>query len=154
MTDRDVKKMSRKELLELLIASKEENAELKERLEQQELALQSREIQIKNAGNLAEAALALNGIFESADKAAAQYLENIKRSSEQQEGAYDKIVADAEQRAKAILDNAENERQKKMDEADAYWQKLSDKLEAFYRDHVGLEERLLAQARKDASENR
>ena len=40
---------------------------------------------MKDAGSIAEAALALNSVFEDADKAAAQYLENIKRCSEQQQ---------------------------------------------------------------------
>ena len=154
MTDHDVKKMNRKELLELLIASEEENARLRDRLEQQEALLQSRDIQIKNVGSLAEAALVLNGVFESADKAAAQYLENMKRCSEQQEGLYNKIVADAEQKAKAILDNAETVRRQKIDEAEAYWRNLSAKLEAFYQSHVGLRERLLAQSNEKTSENR
>ena len=110
MADSDLRKINRKELLELLIASEKENDQLKERLQQQAVQLQSRDLQIKNAGSIAEAALALNGVFESADKAAAQYLENIKRCSEQQQNIYDKIVSEAEQKAKTILDNAEKEK--------------------------------------------
>ena len=113
MTDRELRKMNRKELLELLIASEKENDQLKERLQQQAVQLQSRDLQIKNAGSIAEAALALNGVFESADRAAAQYLENIKRCSEQQKDIYDRIVSEAEQKAKEILDNAEKEKQQK-----------------------------------------
>lgn len=154
MADRDLRKMNRKELLELLIASEKENDRLKEQLQQQAVQLQSRTIQVKNAGSIAEAALALNGVFESADKAAAQYLENIKRCSEQQQSIYGRIVSEAEQKAKEILENAESEKQQKIKAADEYWQNLSTKLEAFYQSHVELRELLSVQSGKETSENK
>ena len=154
MTDRDLIKMTRKELLELLIAVEKENNELRERLDQLEEELQTRDIQREKAGTMAEAALALNGLFESTDKAAAEYLENIKRCSEEQQNKYDSIVGVAEQKAKAILDEAESERQRKIDEADAYWNKLSSRLEAFYNEHAGMREMLLAEADKNLSKNK
>ena len=127
MADRDLRKMNRKELLELLIALKKENDQLKKQLQKQTVQLRSRELQIKNAGSIAEAALALNGVFESADKAAAQYLENIQRCSEQQQSIYNRIVSEAEQKAKTILDNAEKEKQQKIKAADEHMKKLERK---------------------------
>lgn len=145
--NRDLRKMGRRDLLELLIASEEENNRLREQLEQLTVQLQSKKLQIENAGSMAEAAMTLNGVFESADKAAAQYLENIRLCSEQQKSIYDKVVSEAEQKAKEILDSAEKEKQKRINEADAYWQNLSTKLDAVYQDHVGLRE-MLAVLRK------
>ena len=98
--------------------------------------------------------MALNGVFESAEKAAAQYLENIKRCSEQQESIYNRIVSEAEQKAKSILDNAEMEKQKRIQAADNYLQDLSTKLEAFNQSHLGLRELFLVQSGKKTSENR
>lgn len=43
---------------------------------------QSRVIELENAGSIAEAALRLNGVFEAAQKAAEQYLMNVKRIGE------------------------------------------------------------------------
>lgn len=40
---------------------------------------ESRMIELEDAGNIAEAALRLNGIFEAAQKAADQYIENLKQ---------------------------------------------------------------------------
>lgn len=154
MADRDLRKMNRKELLELLIASEKENDQLKEQLQQQTVQLQNRELQIKNAGSIAEAALVLNGVFESTEKAAAQYLENIKHCSEQQQSIYNRIVSEAEQKAKTILDNAEKEKQQKIKAADEYWKNLSTKLEEFYQSHVGLRELLSVQSGKKMSGNR
>ena len=153
MTDRELRKMNRKELLELLIALKEENDQLKVSLQQQEEKLQSRDIQFKDAGSLAEASLVLNSVFESADKAAAQYLENIKRCSEQQARAYNRIVSEAEQKAKKILDDAEIEKQKKIQAADDHLHKVKAGIEAYYNAHPELRASDPTQARRKTSEN-
>ena len=44
----------------------------------------SRRIELEEAGSIAEASLRLNGVFEAAQKAADQYLENLRRLSEEQ----------------------------------------------------------------------
>lgn len=84
MTNRDLKRLSRVELLELLLEEKRENDRLREQLEKTEERLNSRNIEIEYAGSIAEAALALNGVFEAAQKAADQYLENVRRLAEEQ----------------------------------------------------------------------
>ncbi|MCD8084127.1 MAG: DNA repair protein [Clostridiales bacterium] len=83
MTDKELKRLSRSELLEMLIIQMEENEELKKKLAETEKALVDRRIEVAQAGTLAEAALRLNGIFEAADRAAAQYLENIRSRAEE-----------------------------------------------------------------------
>lgn len=118
MTDRDLRRMNRRELLELLIALEQENEALKEQVRRQEEQLQSREIEISEFGSLAEAALALNQVFESADRAAAQYLENIKRRSEQQKSEYDRIIAEAEEKVQELLRGMELGSQKNQSEQD------------------------------------
>lgn len=79
MTDKELKRLSRAELLELLLAQMEENEKLSRKLQEAETALENRRIEIEAAGTMAEAALRINGVFEAADQAAKQYLENIKR---------------------------------------------------------------------------
>lgn len=82
MTDKELRKLKRSELLEMMIAQGKELEEVKERLRQAEEQLRSREILIEQAGSIAEASLQLNHIFEDAQKAADQYLENVRRLSE------------------------------------------------------------------------
>lgn len=77
MTDRELRRLSRAELLEMLLAQAEENRRLKKRLQAAEAALSDRKIAVREAGTMAEAALKLNGVFEAADRAARQYLENL-----------------------------------------------------------------------------
>lgn len=78
MTDKELKRLSRSELLELLIAQKEENEKLNRQLKEARAMLDDRRIHMEKAGTMAAAALELNGVFEAADRAARQYLENIR----------------------------------------------------------------------------
>lgn len=78
MTDKELRRMGRGALLELLVEQMEENERLKEQLRQAQEELQERRIHLETAGSLAEAALMLNGVFQAADQAARQYLENVK----------------------------------------------------------------------------
>ena len=68
---------------EMLIEQMNENEELKQKLDRAESELKDRNIMIENAGSLAEAALKLNDVFEAADRAAQQYLENVRRMAEE-----------------------------------------------------------------------
>ena len=79
---REMRQFSRRELLELVIRQEKENAVLRERLSDYEEQLACREVEIMESGSLAEAALRLNKVFEAADEAAKQYLDNIRRNSE------------------------------------------------------------------------
>lgn len=72
-----LKKLSRQELLEMLIESERHVEQLEKELEETRKQLEDKRIQIKNAGSIAEAALKLSGIFEVAQAAADQYLENL-----------------------------------------------------------------------------
>ncbi|MBQ8911348.1 MAG: DNA repair protein [Clostridia bacterium] len=79
MADKELRKLSRSELVDIIYQLKkneqkllEENAELKRRLE-------DREIKVAKVGSLAEAALALSDIFHAAEESVALYVEEINR---------------------------------------------------------------------------
>lgn len=82
MTDKELKRLSRGELLEMLIQQSKELERLRKQLDAAQTALQNREIAITNAGSIAEAALQLNGVFTAAQDACQQYMENICHLSE------------------------------------------------------------------------
>lgn len=82
MTEKELRHMSRSELLEMLIAQMEENKSLKAQLKEANAALESRQIEIEKSGSLADAALRLSGVFEAADRAARMYLENLRTQEE------------------------------------------------------------------------
>ncbi len=81
MTDKELKKLTRAELLEMLLVQSREKQRLEEELQEVKGKLDEKEIKIAESGSIAEAALKLSGIFEAAQKAADQYLENVKRAA-------------------------------------------------------------------------
>lgn len=91
MTDKEVRRLKRSELLEILVEQKKEIERLEKSLEEAEQKLHSREIMLQQAGSIAQAALQLNHIFEDAQKAADQYLENVQRLSSGQKGTKNEI---------------------------------------------------------------
>lgn len=94
MTDKDLKRLRRDELLEMLIVQSKKMEQLQMELDAARAALDSRQIMLQEAGSIAEAALRINGVFEAAQAAAEQYLENLRRMGGAQE-----LGADPEQAA-------------------------------------------------------
>ena len=78
MTDKELRKLRRVELLELLVEQAAEMEELRQKLFEAREALESRTIVLNEAGSIAEAALKLNEVFAAADQAAKDYVESIK----------------------------------------------------------------------------
>ena len=74
----ELSRLSRRELLELLLAEEKELQTVRKKLEEANTELQNKKIEIAKVGSLAEACLQVNGYFEAAEKAAQQYLENIR----------------------------------------------------------------------------
>ena len=81
MTDKDLKRLRRDELLEMMIAQSKRMEQMQEELDAARAALASRELLLQEAGSIAEASLRINGVFEAAQAAAQQYLENVRRMS-------------------------------------------------------------------------
>jgi len=77
MTSKELKRLSRTDLLEMLLELSKENEKLRKGNENLSARLTDRSIAIEKCGSLAEAALQLNGIFQAAEDACAQYTENI-----------------------------------------------------------------------------
>lgn len=116
MTEKELHRLKRHDLLELLVEQGKENVQLKQRLAETEEELEDmkawyekirnrlelkdkliqdlqktleaekekRRIELEEAGSIAEAALRLSGIFETAQKAADLYLHNIKLLHDEQ----------------------------------------------------------------------
>ena len=78
MTDKELKKLNRLELLEILVKQQERIEELERQLASANERLEDRQIIIMEAGSLAEASLELTKIFSAAQEAADLYLENYK----------------------------------------------------------------------------
>ena len=156
MTDQELRKLSRKDLLELLVTLGRERDALQEELERTRAALEDRQLQVEQAGSIAEAALRLNGVFEASQAAAQQYLENIRRRSQhmdevcaQREAACSRLEAETQQKVQRQLRDAataarhmEEETSRRCREmeqtakerAAACWSELSQRLERLRAD--------------------
>ena len=78
MTSKELKRLRRSDLMEILLELSKENKELREKLQEAETKLQERQVLIEESGSLAEASLKLNRIFEDAQAACDQYEENVR----------------------------------------------------------------------------
>ena len=159
MEDKEIKRLSRADLLEMLIDQSEELEKVKYELQQAKADLQKRDLAINNAGSIAEASLQLNGIFEAADESCRQYLDNVKRMSEnfgaeEAEKMLEETrqrCAELEEETKKRCDELEAEAKEKCEkitelakiEAAQHWSEVSSKIEALYSEYIGLR-RLLA----------
>ncbi len=101
MTDKELRKLRRDDLLQILISQQKQIDALNEQLEQSKAALADRDMAIKESGTLAEAALKMNGVFESAQSAADEYVRQMQKR-------VDELVAEAERRESAAQRTAEN----------------------------------------------
>lgn len=129
MTDKKLKKLSRSELLELLIAQTKRAERLEKELEEAKAELLSRNIAVSESGTMAEAALKLNGVFAAADAAAKQYLNNIRSESAGAETSFAEREEESRRKAEEIIRAAEEQARAREAEADAYWEAISRRYE-------------------------
>ena len=103
MTEKELKKLNRYQLLEIIIMQTEELQKLTSQLEETKALLEKQQINVASAGNIAQASLQLSGVFEAAQTAADRYLEAVKEYSTKA----DTIIADAQAQAQLIISAAE-----------------------------------------------
>lgn len=82
-TEKELRKLKRADLLELLVAQSEEIDLLREELARTQKQLEEKNVQIQQAGSIAEAAVQISGLLNAAQEAADIYLQSIKNSAQQ-----------------------------------------------------------------------
>lgn len=144
MKDQDLRKLTRIELLKMLIDQMTENeaiqAENKRLLKQ----LEDRRIDILDCGSIAEAAMKVNGVFQAAEAAAEQYLENARAASRDAENVLaaareeaqrlltqarqdaERLVSDAREEAESIMSSANRDSQEIREQAMQAWESFID----------------------------
>jgi len=109
----DLKKMSRRDLLEILVLQSKKIDSLEEELDKVNEQLSSKQILLKEAGTIAEASLKLNKVFETAQQAADQYLENIKKIEEESLKIKEQLEKDKNKNKKKSNDKKKSKQSKK-----------------------------------------
>lgn len=115
-----------------------ENKKLKIQLNEMQAQLDNRQIMIDKAGSIAQASLQLNGVFEAAQNAAAQYLENIRRLSGKGEDICRRMEEDAKKKADAIRAEADAYSRQVRSQADQYQKQAIKKVQDLLRDRESL----------------
>lgn len=125
MTDKEFKRLSRRELIEIIYELQKQNSEKDAEIKKIQTELDDRTLKISNAGSIAEAAIGLNKVFETAQAAADQYLESIRKAEEtnaakQEElkQQQEKLLEDAKKQAEETVTSAKEQSQKILDEAE------------------------------------
>ena len=102
MTEKELKKLNRYQLLELLVMQTERADSLEKTVEELRSRLEERELKFSQMGSVAEASIYLSGVFDAAQKAADLYLENARKCAEE-------TVEEARRQAEDILSQAEEQ---------------------------------------------
>lgn len=153
MEQKELKKLKRVQLLELLLEQTRRAEQLEQALAVAKQQLQSRQVQVSEAGNLAEAALRLNDVFSSAQNAADQYLQNVRSrdvvlDEARQEAA--RIIKEAQQQAERTTRETEAActamREKAQKDTQRYWDALTQKLSGYMDQHPELKRQLLRES--------
>ena len=125
MTDKELRKLSRADLIAMMLELAKENQQLREDLEKAQQSLESRRISIEKAGSLADAALQLNGVFEAAEDACSQYARNLQERSSRIQEYCARMEQQTREKCQKMVEQTQQE-------VDAYWAFVRQKARELY----------------------
>ena len=106
MTDKEFKRLSRSQLIDIIYQLQLKQNELEEENRKLKAEVGDKRIRLREAGNIAEASLAMHNVMQSAQDAADQYLEEIRAMKQDTAEACNRILEKAKQEAAAIVARA------------------------------------------------
>ena len=104
---KELKKLGRSELVDIIYQLKKNEEELQEEITQLKNELKEQRISISKAGSIADAAVSVTNVFSSAQSTADIYLREIEHLKETTEKECEIKVAAAETRVKQVLAEGE-----------------------------------------------
>lgn len=106
MTDKEFKRLSRSQLIDIIYQLQLKQNELEEENRKLKAEVGDKRIRLREAGNIAEASLAMHNVMQSAQDAADQYLEEIRAMKKETAENCNRILEKAKQEAAAIVARA------------------------------------------------
>ena len=106
MTDKEFHRLSRAQLIDIIYQFQVKQEELVAENERLTKALADRRVRVSEAGNLAEAALAIHNVMQSAQDAASLYLEEVRTMREETREECQRLLESAKAEAQIILAQA------------------------------------------------
>ena len=110
MTDKEFKRLSRSELLDIIYQLQLIQEELTAENRKLKKELEDKRIRMEQVGNIAEASLAIHNVFQSAQDAANRYLDEIRVMQEETKENCRRILEKAQKEADAIIAQADKRR--------------------------------------------
>jgi cell division septum initiation protein DivIVA len=101
--NKELKKLSRRELVDLIYQLKKNEQQLQEQIEALEAALNEKRIRISDAGSIAEAAADITDIFSTAQTTADLYLQEIEHMKKNTEKECAKMLDEARRNVKTAI---------------------------------------------------
>ena len=103
MTDKEFRRLSRSQLIDIIYQLQLKQEELLADNEKLAKALADKRLRVSKAGNIAEAALDIHNVMQSAQDAAAHYWEEMQTRADNE---YRQIIKKATEEASAITEKA------------------------------------------------
>ena len=107
MISNELKRLSRRELVDIIYQLKKNEQEMQEEIESLKNELEDKRIRISIAGSIADAAISVTHLFSTAQMTADLYLREISYMKENTEKECEKKIEDAEKMVKKILADGE-----------------------------------------------
>ena len=103
MISKELKKLNRRELVDIIYQLKKNEEQLKEKIASLEADLQDKRIHLSVAGSIAEAATDITGIFSVAQSTADLYLNEIVSMKEDTGRECAKMIEEAEKKVESTM---------------------------------------------------
>ena len=107
MADKEFKRLSRSQLIEIIYQLQLKQEELTADNEKLSKALADKRLRVSKAGNIAEAALEIHNVMQAAQDAASQYLEEIRIMRTETEEKCQRLLEKAQKDADDIVAQAQ-----------------------------------------------
>lgn len=134
MMRKELKKLNRRELVDVIYQLKKNEEQLQEKIASLEAELQDRRIHLSVAGSIAEAAMDITGIFSIAQSTADLYLSAIASMKEDTQRDCTKMIEDAKKKVESIMADGKGQHEALVARYRAdyqKWQQLRAEIEKF-----------------------
>ena len=102
MIGKDLKKLSRRELVDIIYQMKKNEEEMQKQIDSLQEELKNKRIKVASAGTLADAAVDISQLLNATQTTADLYLEEIAWMKSEAEAECIRIIAEAKQKARQI----------------------------------------------------
>lgn len=107
MVSKELKKMSRRELMDIIYQMKKNERQMQKEIASLQEALQDKRLRLSVAGSVAEAAASITNVFSAAQMTADLYLQEISCMKEETEKECEAKIEDANRTVAKIMSDGE-----------------------------------------------